>query len=121
MGQVGEAVDPVTGLMPSACWALTSSRDVTGRVRTIETQDLRGWTRDLSKTQPVPAVLDPNSSSDALLSGLKSWDLSVLRVELVHPTDLRPKKRRKSDLDPLTRAGFGVCFGDEGNVKEGWR
>lgn len=57
-GQVSEAVDTVIRIMPPACWALTGRRDVTGRIRTTEIQDLRGWTRDLSKTYPAPAFLD---------------------------------------------------------------
>lgn len=120
-GQVGEAVDPVTGFMSPACWALTSSRDVTGRVRTIETQNLRGWTRDLRPIQSQKSLTEiPPQMLYSVVSDLgicqycgRSWSI---------PTDLRPKKKKKkSDLDPLMRAGFGVCFGDEGNVEEGWR
>lgn len=38
------------------------------------------------------------------------------------PTDLRFKKKKKIYTPlPLTKAGFGVCFGDEGNAEAGWR
>lgn len=110
-GQVGEAVDPVTGFMSPACWALTSSRDVTRRVRTIETQDLRGWTRDLRPIQSQKSLTEiPPQMLYSVVSDLgicqycgRSWSI---------PTDLRPKKKKKvRSRPPYEGRVWGLLWG----------
>ena len=103
------------GFTSPVCQALPSSRDVMGRIRTMEIQDRRDWTcpSDPFQLQHSLTEIPPLARS---LSNLKSWDLSGPWVEITSvPTDVRSEGNVR--YTPLMRAGFGVHF-----VKKGmWR